>query len=305
MAQAIEMQPDKLLSLSLTNVKIETIYNLIGPMKSSLQEMRLVNMIELRHICCVGTKNVLRLQNLSHVMIQGCNKLKVILSVSILRSLSQLGKLVISECQELVEIVEETDELNPGLMNNKKCFPMLSEIEIRGCKNLQCLFSISTCGALPKLENLTIEDVPKLVQVFGISKQGDETKELVFKDLFPQLSTLQLVNLPSLVSVCQGIHLQMDPLYIVRHCPKLSITCSTTTAESDNQGKHSSNLSLIIMPICFIIFPYIVMQLYSVWLDFDQLELECNENPISDSNPQLQAPSSESEMMMPLSKVST
>ncbi|KAF7842314.1 putative disease resistance protein [Senna tora] len=92
--------------------------------------------------------------------------------------------------------------------------------ELRKCKSLKCLFSISTCGVLPNLGY----------------KQG-ETKEMIMKDVFPKLETLKLVSLPSLDCVCQGIDFQTVPERFVHDCPNISLTSTVTISDDDVDDK--------------------------------------------------------------------
>ena len=72
--------------------------------------------------------------------------------------LQKLRKLEVSDCEELVTIIEDAakDKRNQG------CFPNLRGIEVKHCRSLKSLFSRSY-GKLPKLLHVNnIEDVPKL-----------------------------------------------------------------------------------------------------------------------------------------------
>ncbi|KAF7842972.1 putative disease resistance protein [Senna tora] len=196
--KAMEMRQENLLSLYLNNVEIETIYDferlqIRGPMKSMLEVVRLKNLPKL--------------------------------------SLPQLSEIFVLDCEELVQIIEETDQ-NPNLLC-QECFPNLATIYVKRCKRLTCLFSISSCGMLPNLENLKIEDASELEQVFEY-KQG-ETREMVIKDVFPKLETLVLKNLPSLDSVCQGFDFQTVPERFVQDCPKISLTSTITVSDDDDE----------------------------------------------------------------------
>lgn len=221
MAQEIDKPLEKLTELELSNIEIDIIYNLEGvPIEgrvtSSLEEMRLINLPSLSDICA-GPTNILSLENLSRLRIEKCNKLRVIFSASILQSFPNLWILEVLNCEELVQIIEETD-LNPHLLK-QKCFPKLWKIEISGCKSMKCLFPISTFGC----------------------KDG-ETKEL--KDVFPELVRLILRDLPDIDSVCRGIDFHKVRDYVVSQCPKISLASSTTVDHQD-EGTHSKYHSLI------------------------------------------------------------
>ncbi|KAF7842576.1 putative disease resistance protein [Senna tora] len=231
--KAMEMQLESFVGLISWNVKIETIFDLEGlqvngPMKSMLEVLYLKNLAELRYIC-VGLKNILSLQNLSQLLISGCKKLKAIFSESISRSLPQLEMIFVSECEELVQIIEEIEQDHD--LSHQECFPMLRTIRVKKCESLKCLFSISTCGVLPNLQELEIKDASELKQVFGYNQ--DEKKEMSTKDVFPKLGTLVLKNLPSLDCVCQGFDFQIVRKRFVHDCPKISLTSTITISDDE------------------------------------------------------------------------
>ena len=108
-------------------------------MTLSLKTMTLRNLSELRQICN-GPKYIVSLNNLGELNIIECKKLRAIFCDSIVKSLPQLKYLEIEDCDELVEIIEESDadHLHP------LCFPKLERLYITRCKSLKCTFSIST-----------------------------------------------------------------------------------------------------------------------------------------------------------------
>ncbi|XP_054818164.1 uncharacterized protein LOC129317800 isoform X5 [Prosopis cineraria] len=176
--------------------------------------MILENLSELWHIC-KGPKYILSLHNLCHLHIKACEKLRAIFSVSISKSLPQLSSLRISDCNELVDIIEESAEDHL----HQLCFPKLEQIEIKCCNRLKCLFSISTLSMFPKLRELEIEETSKLEQVFTC-KQND-TENMVLEDVFPNLRTITLKSLPMLATICSGINFQnVRRLIKVDDCPK-------------------------------------------------------------------------------------
>ncbi|KAF7842313.1 putative disease resistance protein [Senna tora] len=143
----------------------------------------------------------------------------------------KLQMISITECEELVHIIEETEQ-DPDL-SHQECFPNLTIIYVKKCKMLKCLFSISTCGVLPNLLELKIEDASELKQVFGYNQ--DEKKEMSTEDVFPNLETLVLQNLPSLDCICQGFDFKTVPELVVHHCPKISLTSTTTISDDEDE----------------------------------------------------------------------
>ncbi|KAK4254269.1 hypothetical protein QN277_009673 [Acacia crassicarpa] len=183
----------------------------------------------LRELCdsrdrYVEPKNFLSFQKLSWLRFVGCKQLQFILSVSTAISMPELRNLIISDCEELVSIIEDDKEnqQNPFDPHHETCFPKLFRIEVKQCKKLKCLFSISTYPKLPRLRTLEIEDAPELVQVFEW-KQG-ASQELVIKDVLPNLLGIRLVNLPSLHTIYQGIDIQTLKFRLVRNSGNIPST---------------------------------------------------------------------------------
>ncbi|KAF7842591.1 putative disease resistance protein [Senna tora] len=172
--------------------------------------------------------------NMRNMTITHCSNITSLftfsLASSISRSLPQLEIISVSNCDDLVQIIEETEQ-DPDLSHQER-FPKLTRIHVIKCIRLKCLFSISTCGVLPNLMELKIEDASELKQVFGCN-QG-EKKEMSTKDVFPKLETLVLQNLPSLECVCQGFDFQIVPTRFVHHCPKISLTSTTKISDDEN-----------------------------------------------------------------------
>ena len=162
-------------------------------------------------------KNLLSFQNLSELKFIGCKQLKFILSSSTKKSIPELRNLYISECEELLNIIEDDEEnqKNPYDLH-QSCFPKLYRIQVEQCKKLKYLFSITTCPKLPGLLILSVENAPELEQVFGW-KQGAPL-ELIIMDVFPNLIGMRLVNLPNLHTIFQGIDFQTVKARIVRDC---------------------------------------------------------------------------------------
>ncbi|XP_054810106.1 uncharacterized protein LOC129311690 isoform X2 [Prosopis cineraria] len=170
----------------------------------------------------MGPKSYLSFRNLSTLEMEGCKRLKFILSASTSRSMPKLRCLIVSNCGELVSIIEdEENEIS------RECFPELSKIEVRHCKKLRCILSMSKCGKLPQLMILIIEDAPELGQVFGW-EQG-MPKELM-KDVLPRLFALKLINLPSLHTICQGIDFQNVKIRLVQKCPNVTLTSANASS---------------------------------------------------------------------------
>ncbi|XP_054791225.1 uncharacterized protein LOC129296666 isoform X2 [Prosopis cineraria] len=234
----IENRIQTMTDLTVHYSNVEDIFNLaqskfernregLEPVTSSLEYLTLGNLSELRNIC-EGPKYILSLNNLKKLNITSCKKLKTVFSISILRSLPELWKLEISDCEELVHIVGEDIEENASdRLSHEPCFPKLHELHVKSCNMLKYLFSISMSGILPNLMFLSIKEASKLKHVI-ISHV--EMKEMVMTDVLPELYYLIFEELPSLVDVCHGIDFQAVRISSeVYNCPNFSFYENSTT----------------------------------------------------------------------------
>ncbi|KAK4253903.1 hypothetical protein QN277_010520 [Acacia crassicarpa] len=227
--KVIEMCQKTLEFLQVCDFKMKEIFDLtymerekkgdeLQPLTSSLRSLKLLNLSELVNIC-VGPKCIIRFDSLRSLTIKACKKLRVIFSASIVRSLPVLWNLHISECEELVHIVEEDYETNADdHVRHERCFPNLESVSVSDCDKLKYLFSITISGILPQLDYLQIKNAYELEHVLI---RRDEMEEIVMKDVLPQLTELSLLDLPNLISVCHGINFQKeDYSTFVDNCPK-------------------------------------------------------------------------------------
>ncbi|KAI9111278.1 hypothetical protein K1719_017690 [Acacia pycnantha] len=210
----IEMCLNTLKSLQVCDVKIEEIFYLtymetekkgdeLQPLTSSLRELRLLNLRELVNICW-GPKCIIRFDSLRDLTIKACKKLRVIFSASIVRSLPVLWQLDISECEELVHIVEEDYETNADdHVRHEPCFPNLEQVSVSHCDKLKYLFSITISDILPKLSFIWIDNAYELEHVLI---KRDEMKEMFMENVLPPVRQFTLSNLPNLISIFRGIN---------------------------------------------------------------------------------------------------
>ncbi|XP_028801376.1 uncharacterized protein LOC114756595 [Neltuma alba] len=235
----------KLTTLDVRDSKIEEVLNLEGVeiegpfMTLSIARMRLENLCELRHIFR-RPKYILSLPNLQELNIIACKKLTVIFCVSIVRNLPQLSYLSIRECDELVDIIEESD----GDHLHQLYFPKLKGIDIKCCNSLKFLFSISTCGMFPKLVVLQIEEASELEQIF-MCKQDNMQKMAKMGEFFPKLSIVTLRKLPRLISICKGIDFKDLQHCRVEDCQKYPETGQMTKEPKNGDSENQSTSSVL------------------------------------------------------------
>ncbi|XP_028762917.1 uncharacterized protein LOC114721246 [Neltuma alba] len=227
--------------VDLTHLKTEQNGDGLEPLTSSFQKLMLQNLSELVNICA-GPKHIIYFHSLQELAICRCKKLRVIFPPCMVRSLPMLQKLDISKCEELVSIVEEDYETNDDAhyLCHELCFPNLEQVSVNDCDKLRYLFSITISGIIPKLRCLQIEKAYELEHV--LVRQGD-MKEMVMKDVLPQLTHLKLMDLPNLVSICHGIDFQIlkvDDDTKVSKCPSFSFyEISTSQLQANLETTHS------------------------------------------------------------------
>ncbi|MFQ6656818.1 hypothetical protein Gotur_026755, partial [Gossypium turneri] len=197
---------------------------------SSLEILCLYKLTELRVIWS-GPIQVEHFQNLTHLTVNDCRRLRYIFSPTIARNLPQLWMLKISDCEELEQIIEEDQTPSPHHLQ-PICFPNLSSITITSCVNLTCLFPITLAhSGLPKLYQLELKEIPQLYEVFGGDVSEDEEKVIHL----PELTFLRLDWLPHLWFFSPlGYHFIFQSLYFleVTNCPNIITTFSVDSKDS-------------------------------------------------------------------------
>ncbi|XP_058721870.1 uncharacterized protein LOC131593401 isoform X2 [Vicia villosa] len=155
------------------------------------------------------------LQNLTEIKIKGCEKLEIIFSNSFSTCLPQLCDLTIENCKDLKHII--VDDTSNSL-SSMTVFPMLKRLVVLKCHKLKCVFPISICKELSRLEVLMIIEADELEEIF--KSNGDQKVEI------PNLNLLVFAHLPSLFDT-QGIHFMLVKFRLVRNCQKLRCLTSS------------------------------------------------------------------------------
>ncbi|KAK5834055.1 hypothetical protein PVK06_017926 [Gossypium arboreum] len=217
----------------LTISNFEELFEYSGYNLSSLEILRLYKLTELRVIWS-GPIQVKYFQDLTQLVVHSCRRLRYIFSPTIARNLPQLWILDISDCEELEQIIEK-DQTPSQHHLQPICFPNLSWIIIRNCENLKCLFPITLAhGGLPDLEQLYLERVTKLEQVFE-GDEGNVSKDEETVIHLPRLTDLVLGRLPNLVSFSPvGYHFVFPSLtnLQVKGCPNITTRFSVDSEKS-------------------------------------------------------------------------
>ncbi|KAJ6966884.1 disease resistance protein [Populus alba x Populus x berolinensis] len=174
--------------------------------------------------------------NLTTLKVKECERLTHVFTNSMIASLVQLKVLVISNCDELEQIIaKDNDDENDQIFSRSdlqsSCFPNLYQLQIRGCNKLKCLFPLAMASGLKKLYLLKVSESSQLLGVFGKddhASPANTEKELVL----PDLEWLILEKLPSIVFFSHGCYDFLFPRLVmlrVSQCPKLSTRFATTS----------------------------------------------------------------------------
>ncbi|XVF77482.1 hypothetical protein PTKIN_Ptkin14bG0047700 [Pterospermum kingtungense] len=164
-----------------------------------------------------GPKQTTTLQNLTHLEIVDCKRLRHIFSPMFAPNFLQLKHLNLQGCEELEEIIVK-DQTSKGHFQ----FPNLTKLWIKTCNKLKCVFPLSAARGLQELEELKVEGSSQLEQVFG---HEDEANTIDKEDMvLPMLKSLKLLQLPNLVSF-SPYHF-MFPSWldaIIEDCPNMTM----------------------------------------------------------------------------------
>ncbi|XP_029127509.1 disease resistance protein At4g27190 isoform X2 [Cajanus cajan] len=153
-----------------------------------------------------------------------------------LRNLSGLQVCILAECNEMETIVDggylHDEHALPNLeflsvfyMKNLRSicespehsFLHLKSIALHTCPMLTTIFTLESLYNLPLLEEIIIEDCPKVTTL--ISHDSPEQKTMAF---LPRLRMITLLYLPELVNIFNGLHVEQAlEKMVFYYCPKL------------------------------------------------------------------------------------
>ncbi|KAL1102654.1 hypothetical protein V6Z11_D05G380300 [Gossypium hirsutum] len=173
---------------------------------SSLDILALYELTELRVIWS-GPIQVEHFQNLTHLTVQDCRRLRYIFSPTIARNLPQLRTLDVLDCEELEQIIEK-DQTPSQHHLQPICFPNLKWITIE---------------ILQKLEELKLSRVSKLEQVFE-GDEGNVSKNEAKLDELPNFVSFSPVGYHFVFPFLMGLH--------IKGCPNITTRFSVDSEKS-------------------------------------------------------------------------
>lgn len=204
-----------------------------GLFLSNLEKLQLKDLQELQ-VIWKGPKQTAILENLTHLEIVDCKRLRHIFSPMFAPNFLQLKDLNLRGCEELEQIIAK-DQTSKGHFQ----FPNLTKIWINNCNKLKCVFPLSAAHGLRELKELKVEGSAELEQVFG---HEDEANTIDKDDrVLPGLKRLELLQLPNLVSFSPYQFMFPSWLNVIKEdCPNMTI-CFTVNVNNLVQGRTQVN----------------------------------------------------------------
>ena len=191
------------------------------------------------------------LRNLKELKIDDCNSLEEVFEIQETNNVEQSRDIAAAELTSLtlryLKKVKHVWSMDPqGIIT----FVKLRTIEIWNCSSLKSVFPTSVAKALMHLEKLEIKDCATVEEIVA----KEEGVEITTLFVFPQLTTLELQNLPELKSFYLSNHtlkwLSLKGLCINK-CDKLKIFGSNKSSVEETNGlTHHASLNL--RPLFFV-----------------------------------------------------
>ncbi|GKV46148.1 hypothetical protein SLEP1_g53156 [Rubroshorea leprosula] len=221
-----------------------------------LEELVLRNLENMTGICR-GSVTESHFSKLRKITVETCNQLKNLFSYSIAKNLLQLQEIRVTNCKNMEEIVDDKEQGGkidkelwslrledlPNLIGfNSSCKKKslfeeqvasssagqqfgsfsagkLKKLIIKGCDNLEYIFSSSMAQGLNMLEHLEIRKCRRMKEVIFTDNNGEEKNLIV-----PQLNILEIEDLEDFVNFYSGkciIEFKKLKKLQVLNCPKL------------------------------------------------------------------------------------
>jgi hypothetical protein len=156
-----------------------------------LQNLELDNLPKLSHIWKHNITKVVSFHNLKCVSVSKCHNLKSLFSHSMAKSLVQLKKLVVEECEMMEEIITKGDGYIEGGSKVKILFPKLEKLKLLDLPKLECV-----CSGYYNY------DIP----LFTVEQDKEfNNNDNKIQISFPELKTLVFQEVPKLKCFCSGV----------------------------------------------------------------------------------------------------
>ncbi|KAK2639054.1 hypothetical protein Ddye_026849 [Dipteronia dyeriana] len=160
----------------------------------SLSSLKVLVLNDLQELGCLckGPTHLLSMPNLKKLEVRGCDRLRHMFSPSLARNLLQLEGLIIADCGELEQILDEDDAKTNNQTLSKDhhqwplLFPNLSSIYIGSCYKLKTMFPVSMTRllSLSNLKSLRVNKCDRLRHMFSpsLARNFMQVEVLVIQD---------------------------------------------------------------------------------------------------------------------------
>ncbi|KAK4254281.1 hypothetical protein QN277_009684 [Acacia crassicarpa] len=177
--------------------------------------------------------------NLREMNIRDISNLRSLFSISIASSMSFLEELVVSNCDELEQIVTEEVDGHHHMKGNS-IFPNVRTIEIKQCYKFEYVFPASCSRNLVRLESLLIDGASQLKYVFGKSCDDDNLPDHQNQIDLSALNKLSLKGVPNMVRMCpENYYVKAMSLQHIslEECVQLPINCFIDLSIEGGEGQ--------------------------------------------------------------------
>ncbi|XP_028097965.1 disease resistance protein At4g27190-like isoform X2 [Camellia sinensis] len=192
--------------------------------------------------CCHGHTNIIfpsnsikGMQNLEVLEVEDCPSIGVAFDLEGLvwedgisyKALPSLKKVELSHLRKLTHVWKDN---SPGIQG----FQNLRFLIVNDCDSLRNLFSYSLTKLLVKLQEIEVTECGMMESIIGNEPNADDAA------MFPQLSSLKLINLPNLSSFCsEACTFEGSLLKTIEviNCPKMKILPSAFQRKLEQQQK--------------------------------------------------------------------
>ncbi|KAL3338458.1 hypothetical protein AABB24_027534 [Solanum stoloniferum] len=184
--------------------------------------------------------------------VDGCGKLRNLMSPSVARGLLNLRKLKIENCESMEEVITEEEQQGEEIMTNQPLLPLLEQLNLYDMPKLGHFFLAKRAVEFPFLRDVCIHDCPKMKTFVqqGVylstpsleSVNNDDEVKVVDlnKAMFnskvscPRLEKLQLIRSHSITALCShqlptGYFSKLETLH-VSFCGNLKNLMSPSVA---------------------------------------------------------------------------
>jgi len=179
-----------------------------GTIHYQLQKLDLYRLPKLCHIWKHNITKVVSFQNLKDIDVNRCHNLKSLFSISMAKSLVQLERLNVSNCDWMEEIITKEDENLKEGNKVKVLFPKLEMMSLHCLPTLECVCLGDYDYDLPQCsvgEDSEINDNNNKVQIS-----------------FPQLKELLLWGVSKLKCFCSGVYDYNIMVSSTNECPNMT-----------------------------------------------------------------------------------